>query len=132
MSVRAATGGKADWSTDGSTYVNIPEVRRWALNIGGEKKTYASSSTGGGKRNIAGAEDFSGTISVYHDATARLGSIGLRSRVTGFLRLWEDSGDFWIAPSYIDSVGVNVAIETNDLVDGEIAFSRDGSLLEPT
>jgi hypothetical protein len=132
MSVRTATGGKADWSADGTTYVNIPEVRKWTLNIGGDKKQYASSSTGGGKRSIAGAEDFSGSISVYHDAAARLSSIGLTSRATGFLKLWEDSGEFWVAPAYIDSVGVNVDIEGNNIIDGDVAFSRDGALVYPT
>lgn len=131
MSVRVATGGKADWSTDGVTYVNIPEVRRWTLNKGGEKKTYASSSTSGGRRNIAGAKDFSGSISVYHDATARLESIGLEEQVTGYLKLFEDSGQFWICPAYIDSIGVNTDIESGAIIDGDIAFSRDGEIVPP-
>jgi hypothetical protein len=130
--VRVATGGKAQWSTDGVTYVDIPEVRKWTLNIGGDKKQYASSSTGGGKRNIAGAEDFNGSISLYHDAATRLDAIDLTALTTGYLKLWEDATDFWVAPSFIDSVSVNEDIEGGNIIDGDVAFSRDGSLVYPS
>ena len=43
-------GTKVEWSTDGSTYTEIPDVRKWSLSVEPEAKEYASSSTNGKKR----------------------------------------------------------------------------------
>lgn len=131
MSVRTATGGKADWSTDGVTYANIPEVRKWTMTITRNAKEYASSSTGGGKRKLAGAENFDGSLDVYHDADNRLHALGMDAGVTGYLKLWEDDTDFYIAPVYLDDVSTDVDIEGEGLVEGAVSFSRDGALTYP-
>ena len=132
MAVHTATGGKADWSADGTTYVNVPEVRVWELNIGGDTKEYASSSTGGGKRRLPGAEDFDGSVSVYVDNTNRIdGTLNIKRGVSGYWKLWEDETNFYIAPSYIEGVSTGGDIEGNEIVEADIDFSRNGALIYP-
>jgi hypothetical protein len=132
MSVRIATGGKAQWSANGTAWTDIPEVRRWTLRITSDSKQYASSSTNGGKRRIAGAEDFDGSVEVYHDATARVDAMGIKGGVTGYLRLWEDATDYYQAPVYVETVDATTDIEGGEIIGGTIAFQRDGALIYPT
>lgn len=136
MSVHTATGGSADWALGTATnYANIPEVRKWSLTVKNDAKTYASSSTAGGKKRLPGAEDFSGSIEIYvetgtnrADATA----LGMKSGATGTLKLHEDSGNVWIAPAILDDVAYEADIEGNNIVSGTISFSRNGALTYPT
>ena len=136
MSVHTATGGSADWASgSGTTYTNIPEIRKWTLTVRNNSKEYASSSTAGGKMRLAGAEDFSGVLDLYietgtnrADATA----LNIRSGELGSFKLHEDSTNFWIAPAIIDDVAYEVDIEGNNIVSGTIAFSRNGALTYPS
>ena len=130
--VTTATGAKVDVSTDGgATYVNIPEVRKWTLKVTKNAKEYASSSTGGGKRKLAGAENFSGSIDVYHDLSSTLKALGVVPGASVYFKLFETSTSFYIAPSYVDDVDKSVDIEGEGIIDGAVAFSRDGALVYP-
>jgi hypothetical protein len=136
MSVFDASGAKADWNNgSGTSYTNIPELRKWDLRVSKESKQYASSSTAGGKRRIAGAEDFSGTLSVYlasGTSEARFDTgLGIKGGVTGTLKLWEDGTTFFLAPAYIEDVSYEYDIEGNGIVGATITFSRDGALTYP-
>jgi hypothetical protein len=130
--VTTATGGKVDVSTDGGvTYFNIPEVRKWTLRYSKNAKQYASSSTGGGKRKLAGAEDFEGSIDVYHDLSSTLRSLGVIPGTSLFFKLYEMATSFYIAPSYVDDVNKSVDIEGEGIIEGAVTFSRDGTLVFP-
>lgn len=130
MAVRTSKGGRADWSPDGVAYTNVPEVRVWRLNPSTEAKEYASSSTAGAKKRIEGVDDFSLTIDIYVDATARFdaGSFNIRAGQTGWFKLWEDATDFHIAPVYIDSVDYEVDIEGGEIVSATINASSNGQI----
>lgn len=139
MSVRTASGGKAAWASGTSgTYVDIPEVRGWTLDVNATSKTYASSSTGGGKQRIGGAEEFTGTLSLYVDRTSGTSGssfdtdLGIQPGETGTLKLYEDSGNFFTAPAYIESAAYNVSIEDDNIIEGTVQFSRNGALVYPT
>jgi hypothetical protein len=136
MPVHTATGGKADWALGGGTnFVNIPEVRKWTLTISNEAKTYASSSTAGGKRRLPGAEDFSGSLDIYIESgtnRADADNLGIRSGAAGTFRLYEDDNNFWDAPAIIGNPTYNVDIEGNNIVEGTIPFDRDGALVYPS
>lgn len=140
MSVRIASGGKADWAPgSGTVYTNIPELRAWSLRVRNESKQYASSSTNGGKQKIAGAEDFDGELRYYvqgggtnrQDASAGAG-INLRSGQSGTLKLYEDSGAFWLAPAILEEYQIEVGIEDNTIIGASQGFSRNGALVYPT
>jgi hypothetical protein len=139
MSVRVATGGSVDWALgSGTSYANIPDVRKWTLRVTNDSKTYASSSTAGGKQRLAGAEDFSGSVDFYANAgtnrieTATL--LGIKGGVTGTLKLKEDgvSANVWLAPAYIEDVSIDADIEGNNIISGTFTFSRNGALTYPT
>jgi hypothetical protein len=141
MSVRTASGGKAMWAAGvgGTNFVEIPEVRVWNLRISDDAKQYASSSTGGGKRRIAGAEDFSGSMSVYVDrsgtGTNDAGfdvTLGIKGGAYGVLKLYEDATAFYQGGVYISDVAVSADIEGGGILPAEISFERDSALVYPT
>lgn len=136
MSVHTATGGKAAWDPAGGTnFVEIPELRKWTLRVTNNAKEYASSSTAGGKRRLAGAEDFNGTLDLYMETgsnRADASGLNIRSGQTGAIKLYEDSGNFWVAPAFIDEATYEADIEGNNIVNGTVTFSRDGALTYPT
>lgn len=140
MSVRIASGAKADWALGASTnYVNIPEVRKWTLRVTNDSKEYASSSTAGGKQKIGGAENFTGTLDIYiqgsgtnrQDATSG-GGLSIRSGLTGTLKLYEDNSNVFLAPSLIDEFTYDDDIEGNGIISGTVTFSRNGALVYPS
>jgi hypothetical protein len=141
MSVQTASGGKADWQAGAGTsgtFINIPEVRKWDLTVTKESRQYASSSTAGGKQRIAGAEDFSGSLTLYTDRTGTGTNdasfditLGIKGGAIGALKLWEDGSAFFIAPSYIDSVAYEVDIEGDSILGVTVQFSRNGALQYP-
>lgn len=141
MSVSTASGGKADWQLGAGTsgtFINIPEVRKWDLSVSKDSKQYASSSTAGGKQRIAGAEDFSGSLTLYIDRTGSGTSdasfdttLGIKGGAIGALKLWEDGAAFFIAPSYIESVAYEVDIEGDNIIGATVTFSRNGALQYP-
>jgi hypothetical protein len=136
MAVRSARGGKADWSATSASgpWTNIPEVRNWNLDPSAPAQTYASSSTGGARRRVEGIEEFSGSISVFVDATAAARfdtDLGIKPGVNGYFRLWEDSGDYFVAPAYVASTPYSVDIEGPGFVEAEINFESDGALVYP-
>jgi hypothetical protein len=140
MSVRTATGAKAMWAAGvgGTNFVEIPEVRVWNLRITEDSKTYASSSTGGGKRRIAGVEDFSGSISVYIDRSTGTNltsfdtDLGIKSGAFGVFKLYEDATNYYTAPAYVSDVSVSADIEGGGIIPAEISFERDSALIYPT
>lgn len=136
MAVRTATGGKADWAPDASgspgSYTNIPEVRKWTLKPTIEAKQYASSSTNGAKKRLPGVEDFDLTVDVYIDETTRFDSdLGIKPGEVGYFKLYEDSGNIFIAPAYINDITINTDIEGGEIVDGSISASSNGNLTYP-
>jgi hypothetical protein len=134
MAVRTSSGGKADWSLDNITFTNVPEVTHWDLSVEPEAKEYASSSTGGAKRRVAGNEGWSGSVEMYVDAGARFDAapLGIRGGVTGWFKLYEDATRFFLAPAYIDSVEYTVDIESGDIIGATVNYSNNGSLTYPT
>jgi hypothetical protein len=138
MSVFTAAGGKADWApgVGGTSFANIPELRTWDLRVNKTSKEYASSSTGGGKQNLAGAENFSGTLNVYLDRTTTGGAFdvdhGITEGAVGVLKLYESASKFFLAPAYIDEISYSVPIEDDSLVACSITYKRNGALVRPT
>lgn len=143
MSVRTASGGKADWgagTSPGTNLVNIPEVRSWRLSVSKNAKEYASSSTGGGKQRIGGAEDFSGSLTLYIDRTSGTNQtsfdtdLGIKGGEFGTFKLYEEdgAGAFFLAPSYVESVDYEVDIEGDNVIGATVNFSRSGALSYPT
>jgi hypothetical protein len=141
MSVLTASGGKAAWQAGAGTsgtFIDIPELRGWTLTVSKDSKQYASSSTGGGKQRVAGAEDFSGSLTLYVDRTGSGTSdasfdvtLGIKGGAIGALKLFEDGSAVFIAPSYIENVAYAVDIEGDNIIGATVQFSRNGALQYP-
>lgn len=140
MAVRTATGGKVDWAPEtapGSgipgAYVNIPEVRRWEATFNIEAKEYASSSTAGARKRLAGVSDFDLTVEVYKDETTPFdsGTLSINAGDTGFFKCYEDADTFYILPSYVEDTSINVPIEDGDIIEGTISASSNGNVTYP-
>jgi len=129
----ASSGSKAEWSTDGTTYTEIPDVRVWGLNPATEAKEYRSSSTGGRKKRLGSDDDASGTMSLYIDPTNRFDTdLGIKAGANGYLKLYENAdSDFFIVPVIIDDVDYESDIEGDEIQGAEINFSSDGAITYP-
>jgi hypothetical protein len=138
MSVFTASGSKVDWApgVGGTSFANVPEIRNWSLRVNKTSKEYASSSTGGGKQNISGAENFSGSLSVYIDRTTTGGAFdvdhGIIEGAVGVLKLYESGSKFFLAPAYIEEVSYNPNVEEDNIESAEISYKRNGALVRPT
>lgn len=137
MSVRTATGGKADYAAgSGTTYTNIPEIRKWNLSINPESKTYASSSTAGAKKRIGGTDDFKLTIDFYVDRSTSGVSLdtalGIKPKSTGTIKAYEDASNFWSLPVYFEDISYDVDIESGSIIGGTITCSGNGVITYPT
>lgn len=131
---RTARDGKADWSQDGATWVDIPHVRKVGFTPSTDVKEYASSSTGGAKRRLEGVDDFDGTIDVYIDNTNRFdaAAMGIRSGAAGFIRAYEARADVpFIMPVHIASVVYGIEIEDGNILGATINFNGDGPITYP-
>lgn len=140
MSVFTASGGKADWApgtgAGATNFANIPEIRSWDLTVNKTSKQYASSSTAGGKQRVGGAEDFSGTLTLYIDRTTVGAAFdvdhGIKGGEFGSLKLYESDTSFFVAPAYIENVNYNgLNVEDDSIVAATVSFSRNGALQYP-
>lgn len=131
---RTARDGKGDWSLNSTTWTDIPHVRTIHFNPTTDSKEYASSSTGGSKQRLEGVDDFSGSMTVYIDPTARFdaASYGIRSGALGYIRAYEARTDTpFILPVYIDGVDYAVDVEDGNIIGATINFSANGPVTYP-
>lgn len=131
---RTAKHGKADWSLNGVSFVNLPHTRKIDWNPKTELKEYVSSDTDGAKRRLEGTDDFDGSVEVYIDPTNRFDadSFGIRSGVAGFLRVYEHRTDVpFLLPIMVENVEYSVDIEGGEIVGATVNFSADGAVTYP-
>lgn len=127
-------GAGAEWSTNGTTWTEIPHVRKWEANVKEPSKGYRSSSTGGKMRRVSGGEEADGSVEVFDDDANPfdLGSLGIVKGAAGYLRLRLKTGRFLVIQSYIPEVSYGVDIEGQDFVGSVISFESDGDITLPT
>lgn len=109
----------------------LAEITDWTLHTTSRNHAYASSSTGGYRRRVAGVKEASGTIGFKLDVSSAItNTFDEGSSVTLLLHL--DATHFYTVPAIIDSLRLAVDISAGDVLSGTAAFSSNGAWTKPT
>ena len=107
----------------------VAEVTKWSFIKQAASSRYASSSTGGFKRSIAGVKSGSGQIEFKFDMAA---DSPLVEGAAVTLLLYLDATHFYSVPAIVTRVEVEVNIDSGDVIAGATNFDTDGAWDEPT
>ena len=108
----------------------LADITQWTFNTTSNNAAYASSSTGGYKKRVAGVKDGSGNAAFKLDpADPITDAINEGDAVTLLLHL--DATNFYSVPAVIDAVRLEVDIDTGDVVGGVAEFSANGAWTKP-
>jgi hypothetical protein len=107
----------------------VAEVTKWSFIKQAASSRYASSSTGGFKRSIAGVKSGNGQIEFKFDMAA---DSPLAEGAAVTLLLYLDVTHFYSVPAIITRVEVEVNIDTGDVIAGAANFDTDGAWEELT
>ncbi len=109
----------------------LAEITDWTFHATSTNHAYASSSTGGYRKRVAGVKDGSGSIGFKLDPAAPITSdLDEGSAVT--LLLYVDETHFYSVPALIDAIHLAVDIASGDVLGGTAAFSANGAWTKPT
>jgi len=116
MSVLSAKNGVVTWET-----VAVADATDITVNLDGDPKVYASSSTAGNRSRVAGHKDAEGSFTLKTDAmagTMEEGAIGtlLLESVTGTTLF---SGE-----ALIGSISYSVPIESGEIVEATVTWGQ--------
>lgn len=107
----------------------LADVTQWTLQKLSNNPSYASSSTAGHKKRVAGVKDARGVVQMkFNDAAAA----GLDEGDSVTLLLYVDATHFYSVPALVDSYRVDVDINTGEIVGATAEFSANGAWTEPT
>lgn len=106
----------------------VAEVTKWSFVKQAASSRYASSSTGGFKRSIAGVKSGNGQIEFKFDMAA---DSPLVEGAAVTLLLYLDATHFYSVPAIITRVEVEVDIDSGDVISGAARFDTDGAWEEP-
>ncbi len=109
----------------------LAEITDWTFHTTSVNHAYASSSTGGFRRRVAGVKDGSGSIGFKLDPAAPItDDFDEGSAVT--LLLYLDATHFYSVPAMIDSIQLAVDISSGDVLGGTAQFSATGAWTKPS
>lgn len=127
----AVISGKNGKVNDGTS--DIVEVTGWTLHTESNNVAYASSSTAGYRKRVAGVRDGGGRVEGKLDATASSAItdvLDVGDELT--LKLYVDATHFYSVPAVIDTLDVEVDVDTGQPVGWRGEFSTNGAWTEPT
>jgi len=109
----------------------LADITFWTLNTASNNPAYASSATAGHKKRVAGVKDGGGTIQGKLDvADAVTDDFDEGDAVTLLLHL--DATRFYSVPAIIDSIQLEVDIDSGEVVGWTAEYSTDGAWTKPT
>ena len=109
---------------------SLADITGWSFNTTSNNPAYASSSTGGYKKRVAGVRDASGNIAFKLNTSNPIGDeFEEGDEVT--LLLHVDASNFYSVPAVIDSLSLEVDIDSGDVVGGTAGFSANGAWTNP-
>ncbi len=109
----------------------LADITAWTFETFARNVAYASSATGGYRKQIVGVKDGRGTIQFKLDVSDALtDQFDEGSAVT--LLLYLDGSRFYSVPAVIDSIKMAVEIDRGDLIGGAAEFSTNGAWIKPT
>ena len=108
----------------GGRDVTILDVRSISWDRTSDNKEYASSSTAGIKKRVAGHKDSSGTLEIF----AQDGDVDIPFDEGDTLSLKVQCNvKGWSCPIIVDSIGAAHDIEGGELIGVTVAFSGNGA-----
>ena len=123
----ATFSGKDGKVNDGTS--DIADITRWTFTKTSNNPAYASSSSAGFRKRVAGVKDGSGAIEgKYQNDTAPILDEG--EEVT--VKLYVDTTHFYSVPVIIDSFQLETDIDRGEVVGWSADFSTNGAWTEPT
>jgi hypothetical protein len=112
----------------GST--TLADITAWSLRTSSHNSAYASSSTAGHRKRVAGVKDAAGRIAFKLNTDDPLtNDFDVGSAVTLLLHL--DATRFYSVPAVIDALRLEVDIDTGDVIGGVAEFSANGAWTKP-
>lgn len=109
----------------------LAEITDWTFHTTSVNHAYASSSTGGYRRRVAGVKDGSGTIGFKLDPDDPL-TDAFDEGSSATLLLYLDETHYYTVPAVIDSLQLGVDISSGDVLSGTAQFSADGAWTKPS
>ena len=107
----------------------VADITRWEFHKTAGVRKYASSSTAGFRKAVAGVKDGQGTIEFKWDAGAASPLVE-GSGVT--LLLYTNASEFFSVPAVIDNFRLSVDIDSGDISSVTATFETNGAWTEPT
>jgi hypothetical protein len=108
----------------------LADISAWSLEMRAATKSYASSATGGYRKQVIGSRHGAGTVRFLLDpADPITDKLDKGAAVT--LKLYLDDTRFFSVPAIIAAVRLNIEIDEGKLVGGEAEFVTQGEWAKP-
>jgi len=110
--------------------VALADITRWTFNATSANPAYASSSTAGYRRRVAGIKEGAGRIAFKLDPADPI-SDDLNEGDAVTLLLYVDATHFYTVPALVDALELEVDISSGDVLGGTASFSTNGAWTRP-
>lgn len=105
---------------------DFDDITGWSINVTSNNSAYASSSTAGWKKRVAGVRDWSGSFSgKFNDV------LPVAEGEEVALTLALDDTDSFSGTAVIDQISLQVDVDNGDVVGFTANFSGSGELTSP-
>lgn len=111
--------------------VALADITGWSLETTSANPAYASSSTGGYKKRLAGVKDAKGRMTFKLNAADPI-TDDLNEGDSVTLLLYLNATKFYSVPAIIDALRLEVDIDSGQVVCGVAEFSANGAWTKPS
>jgi hypothetical protein len=112
------------------TGTQVAEVKKWHFAPKANVPKYASNKTAGYKRAVAGVKEGAGSIDFVWDPSNPLtGTLDVGTAAT--LTLYINAAQFYSVPAVIESITLDVDLDTGEIVGGNMTFVANGAWTNP-
>jgi len=110
--------------------VEVANITRWKFETKSNTIAYASSATGGFRQRLRGVRHGAGTVQFVLNAAAPVqNQLAEGDHVT--LKLHIDTDRFYSVPAVIETLSLEVDIDSADPVNGQFKFATAGAWTSP-
>lgn len=120
--------------TTGSVLIsasNVHDVTKWTFNTTAETSPFGSNMSGGFKKRLPGTKDGTGTIEGKYNSASPIED-SLREGTSVTLTLQRMSGKTYSVPAVIESLELEVDIDTGAPQSWVANFGSNGAWTEPS
>ncbi len=105
----------------------VLELRNWKWDRKNDNKAYASNSTAGTRKRVAGVKDSSGSFQMLDNPASN--APALTEGTTATLQLKLDGTTVYCTtlPIIVDSIACAVDLDSGDLIAYDVNFSTNGA-----